>query len=190
MEHVEALPGESMYLIGGCMRAGKSTLARMLCARASVAWASTDAIRDVVIVVNPELRYLALAEPDVVVQQAEDFYPVLDAFARVMHNVAGKYAIEGVAFLPRHADQLRSHLPVRACFLGWSHVDIDSLEAAGHRNDWLSYMDQEFRAGLPRRLVELSRLVERECQEFDLPYVDMAGDFESKLAYAYELLTE
>src|SRR6266851_807584 len=93
--------GDRIYLIGGCMRAGKSTLARMLCSRASVAWVSTDALRDVVSVVNPALRYIALAQPDVVVEQAEQFFPVLDAFARVMHNVAGEYAIEGVAFLPR-----------------------------------------------------------------------------------------
>ncbi|MEX2394541.1 MAG: hypothetical protein WD826_08695 [Actinomycetota bacterium] len=154
-----------------------------------IGWASTDAVSEVVNVANPEVGSMSMVEPELLAPQGERFYPMLEKLARCMQTIAGEYVIEGTEFLPRHADRLRALLPVRACFLGWSEVTIESIDLHGGSDDWTKGMEEAFRATLPGRLVEVSKLHQRECVSLGVPYVDMAGDFSDKLERAYEILT-
>jgi len=177
-------------LIGGPPRVGKTRLARLVCARDAIPFASTDAIREVVNVADPDFGRMPWRDLDEARAHAERFFPFLDAFVSEYAMPDGRSVlVEGVEFLPEQAVRLRRTHGARCCFLGLSDCSVDLLETVTDGN-WIWEVPPSDRAGIAADIVRLSRWLRDECARLDLPFVDMVGGDAAPLERAYRTLMD
>lgn len=172
-----------IYLIGGAPRTGKTRLARRLSRQLGIGWFPLDTLRFVVRSLVPEVTETdGFGRPPG--PWADFFHPYVRDTVLSSDHVAGDYIIEGIDFMPRHAHALAAELDVRSCFLGLSTVDMDTIDAHAGRMDYQRHLDPEIRRAYPRWIERWSRDVRAECIRFDLPYFDLAHDYEARAAKA------
>jgi hypothetical protein len=99
-----------------------------------------------------------------------------------------EYLIEGVGFMPRHVATLVARVELRPVFVGMTHVDLDALLATEGRNRWHRHLDEATIAALPTWIESWSRQLERECDDLNLPYVELGTDFPTGIELARRLL--
>jgi hypothetical protein len=179
-----------IVLIGGPPRVGKTRLARLVCARDAIPFASTDAIREVVNVAEPDFGRMPWRDLDAARVHADRFFPFLDAFVSEYDMPDGRsILVEGVEFLPKHAEQLAKKRSARCCFLGLSECSVEALEVATAGN-WIWDVPPADRPGIAADIVELSLWLEHECARLGLPFVDRVGDDAAALERAYGILMD
>jgi hypothetical protein len=179
--------GRVLMLLGGPPRCGKTLLAQRVASTRRIGWLSTDTIRDVVNMLMPELYESGGPgrSPD---PEADLFFPYFERVVESCAYLVDDYLIEGVGFMPRHVAALDTDIEVRPVFVGMAKVQLDTLLAMEGRNRWHRHLDEAARALLPSWIESWSAKIEDECARFDLPYVELSGDFNVGLDVARRLL--
>ena len=173
-----------IYLIGGAPRTGKSTLANLLVKRDAIPFLSTDVILHMVSETQPEL---GLTKPYADIP--EKFAPYVVNLVKHVQSSHADYAIEGDLLTPRQIAELQKTYDIRACFLGFSAITLKEIQDHVGENDWLGDLSDADRESLPGQIVERSRELRRECEQYGIRYVDMAdGSHGKNLEAAYEWL--
>ncbi len=95
--------------------------------------------------------------------------------------MADHYLIEGVDFLPSHAAQLSAQFPVRALFLGCSNLSLEDFSQYPGRSPGYLTIPEEMKRQIVRDVPLWSEFIQRECNTFGFPYVDMSTDFKGHL---------
>ena len=178
-----------ILLIGGPPRVGKTQLARLVCARDAIPFASTDAVREVVKVADPAFGEMPWRDLDAARAHADRFYPFLDAFVSEYDFPDRRFVVEGVEFLPQQAAQLGMAHGRQCCFLGLSECSVRGLELEGAGN-WIWDVTPAERSGIAADIVELSQWLQAECGRLGVPFVDMVGDRTTALERAYAVLMD
>lgn len=169
-----------IFVIGGPPRVGKTRLAQRLAQEDGIGWISTDVVREVVAVAQPDLTGPAWWDPDAHAVYARRFFPFLEALAVACDADADAYVIEGVEFLPEQVAALRGRLDVRACFVGASDVTLAQLEEHSATDSWIfTELSAPERAKLPEQIVACSRFVADECAAHGIAYVDLACGYDA-----------
>jgi hypothetical protein len=175
--------------IGGAPRAGKSTLALRLCSNAHVGWVSTDLLMELLKVANAAGRKMKWdATPEAISAHAEWFFPYLERFVWGVSSLADQYMIEGVDFLPAQIARLSAHYPLRAVFLGRSHLTIEDLDRDAARSGY-ARMPEALRRQIVEDVPRWSAFIHQEAERFGYTYVDMTSDFPQRLVEAEQVLT-
>jgi hypothetical protein len=178
-----------IYLIGGPPRTGKTRLAQQLSRQLGIGWFPLDTLRYVVRSLVPEVTEMAnFGQPPG--PWADFFHPYVRDAVLSSDYVAGDYIIEGIDFMPRHAHALAAEVAVRSCFLGLSTADMATIDAHAGRMDYQQHLDPETRSAYPRWIERWTHDVHTECARLDLPFVDLAHDYEPQAAKALAILTE
>lgn len=174
-----------IYLIGGAPRTGKSTLAKLLVKRDAIPFLSTDVILHMVSDTLPELR---LTKPYADIP--EKFGPFVANLVKHVQSSHADYAIEGDLLTPKYVSELQKIHDIRSCFLGFSTVTLSGIQEHVGENDWLADLSDADRQSLPGQIMERSRSLQRECEQYGIRYVDMAdGAYDQNLEVAYGWLT-
>ena len=119
---------------------------------------------------------------------ADRFSPYLRDAVLSSASVEGGYILEGADFLPRHTRALAAETPVTACFLGLSTPDLAAIDAHAGRMDYPQHERPAVRAGLAGWIAAWTAEVRAECQDLDLPFFDLAGDYEAQADRALRAL--
>lgn len=175
-----------IYLIGGMPRVGKSTLAQILLERDNVPWIPLDKIREAIRDAAPQLGITD--GKDWWIQHHEKFYPFVRGLIRAMATSEIPYTFEGDSFLPRHADALVKEFNVRACFLGASRLDLDTLKTHRGNQYWLDDLSEKELSDLPGWIVTRSAEYKDECATLGIPYFDVSDGQQEALEKAYGYL--
>jgi predicted kinase len=181
-----------LYVVGGCSRSGKSTLAERMRARHGVPWFPLDALK----------MGLHLGAPSYGVHPDEDDLETADCMWPIVKGVlehlifdGRDYLIEGVNLRPQTVAKFveQADEPVRTCFLGYPDVGIEAKAAqvaryAGLPNDWLHRTGPDN----VRRYLEVSRSLSRrlreDCATLGIPFFDMGADFHAGVESAERAL--
>jgi len=138
--------------------------------------------------VDQELRE-AMAAHDPI-REGSAFFSHLAQTLRVAEIQLDDCLVEGVGFLPRHVPHLEGIVKaeLRACFVGRSTAT--SKEVFGHETEHRIYdgWSDDQQRQLTDGLVRWTGLIRRDCAEHDVPFVDLAGDFEAGLSQAQAVL--
>lgn len=178
-----------MYLIGGAPRAGKSILGQRLCATLKVGWVSTDLLMELLRVQNAAGRKMKWdAAHEAITANAEWFFPYLERFLWGVSSMADNYVIEGVDFLPAQVAQLSTQYPIRAVFLGCSRMTLEDLNQFPGRSRGYGSLPKALRRQIVEDVPRWSAFIRQEADRFGYPYVDMASDFQERLAEAERVL--
>jgi len=177
-----------LYLLGGAPRSGKSILARRINRETGLPTVSTDLLRGVLMQVDQELRE-AMAAHDPI-REGSAFFSHLAQTLLVAEIQLDDCLVEGVGFLPRHVPHLEGIVKgdLRACFVGRSTATAE--EVFGHETEHRIYegWSEEQKRQLTDGVVRWTELICQDCAEHDVPFVDLAGDFEARLNQAQATL--
>jgi len=179
-----------IYLIGGAPRVGKTILSQRLCVTLKVGWISTDLLMDLLRVANVPGRKMKWdAAPEAIRASAEWFFPYLERFIWGVTSLADDYVIEGVDFLPAQVVQLSTQYPMRAVFLGCSHMTLAGFTQFPGRSKGYVNLPEARRRQIVEDIPRWSAFIRQEAERFGYVYVDMADDFSQCLAEAESVLT-
>lgn len=174
-----------IYLIGGAPRAGKSLLGQSISAKCGLSWISTDLLVDLLRLKQQEgVKTSWNAAPEAIAAAAEWFFPYLERFVWGVSSQAENYLIEGVDFLPAHVAQLSAKYPIRAVFLGCSHMTLERFDQFPGRSRGYAGLPEALRRQIVQDVPLWSHFIQQEADRFGYPYIDMAGDFSSCLSEA------
>ncbi len=81
--------------------------------------------------------------------------------------------------MPSHLADLPDAIQRRACFVGLSSVTLKHTDDYAGGNDWHREVSAEDASRLPQWIVDWSSIVERECRVHEVPFVDLATDWEA-----------
>ena len=157
--------------------------------RIGASWISTDVVRSVIEVGLPDVTHIVWGDTDGIPTHAERFFPYLDRLSWAVNSLRAPYVIEGVDFLPEQAVRLAKRYPVRVVFLGHSAMTGALLEEHVGRQPWLAGTAAEQLRLMAEHIVRHTELIKRECIRLGVAFVDVAGDFERRLAQAEARLT-
>jgi 2-phosphoglycerate kinase len=174
-----------IYLIGGAPRAGKSILGQSISAKRCISWISTDLLIDLLRLKNDAgVKVSWNATPGAIAAAAAWFFPYLERFVWGVSSQAENYLIEGVDFLPAQVAQLAAKHPVRAVFLGCSQMTLEHFDQFPGRSRGYASLPEVLRRQIVLDVPLWSNFIRQEADRFGYPYVDMAGDFGSRLSEA------
>jgi hypothetical protein len=179
-----------IYLIGGAPRVGKSILGQAIAAKRNVGWISTDLLVDLLRLKNEDgVKTSWNAAPEAIAADAEWFFPYLERFVWGVSSQAESYLIEGVGFLPAQVAQLAATYPIRAVFIGRSQMSLEHFDQFPGRSRGYAGLPEALRRRIVQDVPRWSHFVRQEADRFGYPYVDMAGDFASRMSEAEAICT-
>lgn len=176
-----------IYLIGGVARAGKTTLAKRILESCQIPFCSTDALLHMLKRVAPEL---GITDEGDIRTNARRFLPYLKEFVDVSDFTIRAYLVEGDIILPAQAAELGRTRAIRACFLGRSKVTVRELRHNPGDNDWVSSLETKRLHQLPGKLMNRSRLIQKQAAKYRFPYFDVSDDYAGALDQAFRALVE
>ena len=178
-----------IYFVGGAPRVGKSILCQHIAAKLAIGWISTDLLKDLLRVQAAKVTSVLWNEPTTIVATAEWFFPYLERFVWGVNSLAEHYLIEGVDFLPAQVAKLSTQYPIRCVFLGCSEMTLERFEHFPGRSLGYIGLPADMRRQIVQHVPMHSELVQRETERFGYPYIDMVGDFQTRLSEADAALT-
>lgn len=174
-----------IYFIGGAPRAGKSLLSQQLCTTLHAGWVSTDLLMGLLSVANVTgCKTQWDATPKAIAANAEWFFPYLERFVWGVSALADHYVIEGVDFLPAQVAQISTQYPIRAVFLGCSHMTLEKLAQFPGRSPGYARLPEELRRQIAEDVPRWSAFIRQEADRFGYTYIDTVGAFPQRLAEA------
>ncbi len=176
-----------LYILGGPARAGKTKIAESLGQELGLGWLSMDVVRSAVRSVSPELARVDVSVGSDPRVEADAMQPTFELVARMSSRLAGDYLIEGVGFMPGHVAGLPRWIKRRACFVGLSSTTLSQIDTHTGANDWHRELPAEDAARLPGWIMDWSAIVERECHDAGIAYVDLAAGWEVGVARVREV---
>jgi hypothetical protein len=180
-----------IYIIGGAPRVGKSILGQQVSAQLKVGWVSTDLLIQLLRIKNDEgIKKAWNAAPEAVTVNAEWFFPYLESFVWGVSSMAESYLIEGVDFLPAQVMQLSKQYPIRSVFVGCSEMTLEHFDQFPGRSSGYGFLPEEMRRQIVHDVPLWSEFIRQEANRFGYPYIDMTGDFSSRLQEAEAMLTD
>lgn len=181
-----------LYIVGGCSRSGKSTLAERMRVRHGVPWFPLDAL---MMGLHHGAAQLGVHPGEDELANADLMWPIVKGALEHLLFDGRDYLVEGVTMRPQTIAGFMSEAekPIKACFLGYPDVAIETKIAhvfsyKGLPNDWLTRKGEDY----ARRFLENCRCSSRsfrdDCKTANLPFIDTGGDFLAGLEAAESVL--
>ncbi len=181
-----------LYLVGGCSRSGKSSLAERMRVRHGVPWFALDALKMGLYRGAPQLGVHPEHDD---LETADRMWPIVQALVENLIFDGRDYLVEGVNLRPDTVAAFirQSEDPIRACFLGYPELSAEAKAAhvaahAGLPNDWLSQMTPDYVARYLGQCQRLSAKLRDDCARLGLAFFDTGADFHGALDAAERCL--
>lgn len=181
-----------LYLVGGVGRAGKSLLTERLLLQHRIAGFSLDVLR---MGLSQGAPSLGLDPERNDLDEADLLWPIVLPMCRNLIGCGRDYCVEGACLRPQQAAEIIAASPgrVRACFLGYPHMDPATKASLIKRhtdgpNNWTATATDNEILAIAEFGISMSGLLRDSCQMLGLPFVDTGLDFEAGLLAAEESL--
>ena len=182
-----------LYVVGGCSRSGKSSLAERMRVRHRVPWFPLDALKMGLHLGAPSLG-IHPDEDDL--QTADLMWPIIKGVLERLDFDGRDFLVEGINMRPCTLSRFMANLdaPIRACFLGYPEASIEVKAAqlmshVGPSQEWLHRTGPDNVNRYLRISRSLSQHLQSECSFVGIPFIDTGEYFEAGLQEAESVLT-
>lgn len=182
-----------LYLIGGASRSGKSLLAQRFARERAISGFSLDYL---VTMLQEGVPSLGIHHELPSAQKGELLWPLLWPLLDNIVEEEAAYVIESDALLPWNVRAFSDAYPqqVRACFLGYPHVDPeqklrDNRTHLDGPNAWVRHLSDEDLRQQIDRMQAYSCFLANECAAARIAFFDVSTDFIGGTSAAWRYLT-
>jgi predicted kinase len=181
-----------LYLVGGCGRSGKSTLAERMRQRHGVPWFPLDALK---MGLHHGAPNLGVEPGDDDMETADRMWPIVKGLIEDLAWDGRDYLVEGVNLRPASVAAYMADAPqTRASFLGYPGLTPQAklphvVRAASPAPDWLMKHGESYALTYLTQCQQLSAELRDACATVGLPFFDTGADYEGALAAAEQALT-
>ena len=182
-----------IYVVGGCSRSGKSTLAERMRVRHGVPWFPLDALKMGLHLGAPAL---GVHPGDDDLQTGDLMWPIIRGVLEHLEFDGRDYLVEGVNLRPSTLSKFMAELdsPTRACFLGYPQASIEIkasqlVSNTGPSQEWLHRIGPDNVNRYLQISRSLSQYLQSECLSVGIPFIDTGENFEAGLQKAEGILT-
>ena len=177
-----------IYLIGGSIRTGKSSLAKKILQEKCVSVFSTDLL--VGMLKDYVSKQTNKDQRSYIIQKAVNLFPELKKLIELNLELGNSdYVYEGDIILPEFVAQLDLKSPWKACFLGLEVIDVVTLRSNIGDHKWVNNLSDFEVSELCGRIISDSKYIKDSCTKFGLKYFDLSNDYDRSQSLAYEFLT-
>lgn len=180
----------SIFIIGGLPRTGKTLLSQRLTYEMGVEGLDTDTVRRIFnadptspigFIANPNLKLCAHA-----------MRPYLEALIDEMSGSQHGFVLSGEMILPSMVAESVHYENIRACFLGINNPKAAYERIRGRDDplDWAAQLDPQYLEVLLGIYAKRSEKLMRKCGELGLRYFDSSHDVLATQNEAHRYLTE
>lgn len=180
----------TIYVVGGVPRAGKSTLRKLFLNRQKVSGFSTDLIRDILKKTYPEIEHFKNG-PDL--EEAKRFLPLWGTLLHYTDYYIDSWFIEGANFLPDEIAKFKDR-NIKSCFLLYSNSTpeevfervrkFDSIK----KKDWTLEVPDKKLLDFCKTWVADSKFLEEECKKAGIKVFDVGSSYNEVIEEAYQFL--
>lgn len=184
-----------VLLIGGCPRAGKTTLSVRLAKEGGFSRISLDSISDALIQGFPEIL---IEDPTDQEECATKKFAFFQSFIGSLLNDAELYGINSVLdmydFTPEHVHRLPFRDRLEVWFLGFPELSVSEIRRVIRQyaapTDWIAQVDEDYLTVVAERIHRFNQKLKKQCQDYGYPFVDTGvGDARTqKLQELYEMI--
>lgn len=180
-----------VYLIGGCPRSGKSTLAREILQKKGIAFTSFDVLAQALKKGLPELGFHTNTDFESYISKCDKYFPFIWPFIKTARHLDNYYCIEGCDFTPLHAKQLQTlafenNFQIKVCFLGFSEITDYELGKFTHHKSWMHGKPIDQVKLSAENFIRISNYNFEECRKLGIKYFDVSNDLDSAILKAYK----
>ena len=205
-----------IYLIGGPLKCGKTTLAKKLSKSRGIPWMSTDTLQNVI---KPYMnkadfskkfptshqrgksndeKYSKYSMEEIIEayqQQAKTVYEAIDMFTICEITDGNDFIVEGYHVEPELVADLNSKYPnkVKSVFLIKSDEEkfVADIEKTTTPNDWIiARTDREATyKKIAKMICEYGKSFEKKSKKHGFKVLNMDDDFDNQISEAIEYLT-
>lgn len=180
---------QSIYIVGGLPRTGKTTVANRVAHTLEISSLETDHIR-MLFKTTPssKIRSDSNANIDIVTKKLR---PRLECLVESIVTGESSIVINGECIDPYMVSQSPYRDDIRSCFIGLDNPEsaFERIRSVADSNDWAYRKpDEELKVILEKYAIR-SRALSKTCFALGVPYLDASEDFMSAHKQAYEIMT-
>lgn len=179
-----------LILIGGTARSGKTTLRKLMYDKHKIQGYDLDLIRRIIERKDTEYSESIFVGSD----KYDKFKPYLNSFVTQLQKFEeGIYIIEGDSIRPETTEGISENDSLIKIFFGYTQTNsqekFEQLKKLGEKSWTAKFNDEELRDFI-HRSIEKSIILEKQCKEQNLIYIDTSEDLQSELKKAEKLILD
>lgn len=163
--------------IGGVARSGKSTLAKRLCDGEKYNHFPLDYVTSSLKNNFPECD---ISSSVIIGESSKKLALLLSTIVKIMDSKDEKFIIDSAHIMPRDILPYLDMEKWDIYFIGYPNISkynkISMIRKYDDNTDWTSRRSDEELLAIIEKLIEISKEIESECQEFGVKFIDTSTD--------------
>jgi hypothetical protein len=182
-----------LYIIGGASRSGKTLLSRRFVSEKQIPYFPLDALFGALAHGAPEFK---VKYESSFIERSEKLWKLSEHLFNFFAEEEKDYLMEGDTILPSQIHKLITEgKSIKSCFLGYPTMTAEEKLAfvrnyhQGERDWTKNYSDEEMLLMI-NEMVEFSKVLQKQCEEYGIAFFDISHDFESAHNEVFDYLFE
>lgn len=163
--------------VGGVARSGKSTFSKRLCTRNKYNHFPLDYVISSLKNNFPECN---ISSSVVIGDSSERVALLLSTIARIMESKDEKFIVDSAHVMPKDVVPYLDRDKWDIYFIGYPNISkftkFSTIRKYDDKTDWTSRRSDEELLSVIEKLISISKKIQEECEELDIPFIDTSSD--------------
>lgn len=163
--------------IGGVARSGKSTFSKRMRKIYNYNHFPLDYVVSSLKNNFPECE---VSNSVVIGESSEKISLLLSTIAKIMENKDEKFIVDSAHVMPKDVVPYLDRDKWDIYFIGYPNVSkftkFSTIRKYDDKTDWTSRRDDEELLSIVEKLINISKKIQEQCEELDIPFIDTSSD--------------
>ena len=163
--------------VGGVARSGKSTFSKRLCTRNKYNHFPLDYVTSSLKNNFPECN---ISSSVVIGDSSERVALLLSTIVRIMESKDEKFIVDSAHVMPKDVVPYLDRDKWDIYFIGYPNISkftkFSTIRKYDDKTDWTSRRSDEELLSVIEKLISISKKIQEECEELDIPFIDTSSD--------------
>ena len=163
--------------VGGVARSGKSTFSKRMCEMNKYNRFPLDYVISSLKNNFPECN---ISNSVVIGESSEKIALLLSTIVKIMNSKDEKYIIDSAHVMPSDIVPYLDRDKWDIYFIGYPNISkftkFSTIRKYDDKTDWTSRRSDEELLSIVEKLISISKKIQEECEELDVPFIDTSSD--------------